>query len=201
VPGTDNGRFFTPSQGDSQMKAIVDATSTGFLQAFASLGGSGTPGFNFGLGFDNDPSGSAQSRVSSMLTDASGQQIYGTHDVGMDDKDVPAALQLEAQRMLLAALQHSDLPKDVADILNSVVAAGATSDEIDGVIAKAREMKAVLDGLGTLEWGHLDVAGSGRWRSRARRSRRPSCASPARWPRSTIPSSPTRRSSSARPRT
>jgi hypothetical protein len=158
VPGTDNGRFFTPNQGDAQMKAIVEATSGGFLQAFKSLGGSGTPVMNFGLGYDHDPNGSAQSRVSAMLTDAAGKILYNQHDLNMDDKEVPAALQLQAQRMILAALQASDLPKEIADILNSVTADTATSEQIQQAIAAAREMKAVMDALGHLEWGKLDVA-------------------------------------------
>jgi hypothetical protein len=158
VPGTDNGRFFTPNQGDEQIKAIVEGTSKGFIDMFTKLGGTNAPGMKFGLGFDHDPNGSAQSRVSAMLTDAAGKILYNQHDLNMDDKEVPAALQLQAQRMILAALQASDLPKEIADILNSVTADTATSEQIQQAIAAAREMKAVMDALGHLEWGKLDVA-------------------------------------------
>src|SRR5258708_4003483 len=54
VPGTDNGRFYTPNQQDSQMRAAVDATSKTFSSVLASLGGR-SPGFRFGLCAHNHP--------------------------------------------------------------------------------------------------------------------------------------------------
>lgn len=156
VPGTDNGRFFTPSQGDEQMRMFVDATSQGYQDAISRLGGT-AGAFNFGAGFDHDPNGTARSRVSSLVTDASGRQIYGMRDREMDDKEVEAALGLEAQRMVLAALQASDWSgaTGVGNILNTVDVATATSEMITAVLGLADAfvqtmnlMKAInLDGV------------------------------------------------------
>lgn len=156
VPGTDNGRFFTPNQGDAVVQGLVEGVGKGFFDTLARLGGT-TSGFNFGLGFDHDPNGTARSRVSSMLTDSSGRVIYSAMDREMDDKEVDAAMQLEAQRLILAALQNSQLPEEVSKILNSVVAAGATAEDIQRVIAAATEMKQVIDALAGLGVKGLDI--------------------------------------------
>lgn len=157
VPGTDNGRFFTPNQDDASIKTLVDATSSGFMQAFALLGGKGTPGFNFGLGTDSDPSGTAGSRASALLTDATGHSLFDVRDLSTDD--VSGTLSLLSQKMILKALQSSDLPKDVKDLLNSVSADTASATDIQAVLTKASQLKAVLDGLGKLDWGNLTLDG------------------------------------------
>lgn len=146
VPGTDNGRFFTPDQGDSMMQQMVEATTQGYTDAITRLGGQ-AGAFNFGLGFDHDPNGSARSRVSSMVTDASGRVLYSAMDREMDDKEVEAALGLEAQRMLLVALQNSDLPAAVSEALNAVAAETATPEQIQAAIAAAQEIAGIIDVL------------------------------------------------------
>lgn len=60
--------------------------------------------------------------------------------------------------MLLAALQASNLPKEVADILNSLVATAASADDITRVLTAANEMAAVLRALPSLGL-NIDVAG------------------------------------------
>lgn len=154
VPGSDNGRFYTPDQLDKPMQQLVQGTATGFFQALRGLGGT-TGGFHFGLGTDSDPQGDAQSRISGMVTDANGRVIYQVQDRSMDDKEVPAQLQLEAQRMILAALQASDLPKDVANILNKVDVKTATADQITGVIGLATAFENLGQTIAALEGGPL----------------------------------------------
>jgi hypothetical protein len=150
VPGTDNGRFFTPNQGDDVVRQMVDATSRGYVDAITRLGGNGG-GFNFGLGFDHDPNGTARSRVSSLVTDASGREIYGVRDREMDDKEVEGALALEMQRMLVAALQASDLHDALDAVFDGIDVSTATAEELQAVLAQAMELKKVIDVLGM--WG------------------------------------------------
>jgi hypothetical protein len=152
VPGSDNGRFYTPDQLDKPMESLVRGTATGFFQALRGLGGT-TSGFHFGLGADNDPQGTAQSRISGMVTDANGRVVYQVQDRSMDDKEVPAQLQLEAQRMILAALQASDLPKDVANILNTQDAHTATAEQIQNVIGLATAFQNLGDTIAAMEGG------------------------------------------------
>lgn len=140
----DIGRFFTPNQGDAQVQKIVDAQTRSFSQVLSSLGGKGTGQFAFG--FDDDPEGDAQSRIS-VAAAVNGRRVYGftDRDVGGDMEDVEKALQLEAQRALLAALQASDLPEEIAKILNYVNASTADADAVQNVIRVATAIKSVLD--------------------------------------------------------
>lgn len=161
VPGSDNGRFYTPNQADSAVRDMVNSTASGFFDTLRRLGGSSS-GFGFGLGFDHDPNGTARSGVSAMLTDSNGRILYQS-GTAVDDKAVPETLQLEAQRMILVALQNSELPAAVTEILNSIVASSASLEEIQGVINAAIEMKMVLDGLKALDLKGLDITALKAW--------------------------------------
>lgn len=145
VPGTDNGRFFTPDQMDPQMQALVAATAKGFAGTLASLGVKPGGAFTFGLGADNDPQGTAQSRVSALLKGANGQVLYSNLDQNMDDKAVPAALQLESERMILAALQASDLPEYLSKVFDGLTPSSATEDQINAAIQQAQMLKSIFD--------------------------------------------------------
>jgi hypothetical protein len=154
--GTQNGRLFTPATDDGTVQQIVTGFGQSFGAALQALGGT-SGGVTFGLGYDTDPHGRAGDRVSSVLSDASGQILYQNTNASTGDS-LGAALNLEAQRALLAALQASELPKQVADILNSVMAAGASSEDIQRVIAMATEMANVMKALPSLNL-HIDIDG------------------------------------------
>lgn len=144
APGTDNGRYFTPSQMDAQLQTITAGFGKVYTQTIAALGGT-AKGFSFLLGADNDPNGSAQSRVSSGLLSASGQSLYSNVNQSMDDKSVPAALQLEASRALLVALQSSDLPAYLAKAFDGLTASTATQQQITDAMSMASALKSIFD--------------------------------------------------------
>lgn len=148
APGTDNGRFFTPNQMDSDMQKFTTGFEAGYLSTFKALGGTGNPlALSLGIGVDNDPRGTAQSRVSSALM-ANGNVLFTRRDVGVDDKAVPAEVQHQADQMLLVALQNSNLAPEVEKILNSITdVADATDADIQKVLQQAQEMAGVLEGL------------------------------------------------------
>lgn len=156
VPGTDNGRFFTPNQADSEVRQIVEATLTGYADFAGRLGGT-AGAFTLGLGFDHDPAGTAQSRVSSGLYGAGGGLLYGRRDVSMDDKEVPAAIQLEARRAFVAMLQNTDLADALDELFDSVDVSGATLEQLNAVLAQALEMKAIIDVLALWNVEGLDI--------------------------------------------
>ncbi len=147
LPNADNGRWFTPNSGDADMRTAVTASLQSFNQLVASLGGSGTAGF--ALGYDTDPQGTAPNRLHAGAY-VNGQQVYDAAlgDLGRDDATLTAALALEAKRSVLAALQASELPQQIAAVFNSVSAAGASSDTIDNLLAFGAAMKAVIDSIG-----------------------------------------------------
>lgn len=130
--GTDYGRFFTPNANDSSMTTLANTTLSSFNQLLTSLGGTGSA--NFAFGFDEDPQGTANSRVSAGAT-VNGKRVFDVRDLdaGRGDKGVQTDLQLEAQRAILAALQASNLPADIAHILDSVTPSAATLAQVQQV--------------------------------------------------------------------
>ena len=157
VPGTDNGRFFTPTGGDSSMRQFGDTIAQGFFDTLRRLGGS-TGGLDFGFGFDKDPRGSADSRVSAMVRDASGNVVYsGLSSAGRDDADFDRALGIEAKRAILAALQASALPDAVAAILAPLDAMAATVDEVDAALTAAQAMADIISALASLDIPGIDI--------------------------------------------
>lgn len=149
VPGADNGRFFTPDQGDTGLRTAIAAIGSSYAASARALGG--TPGsFGFGLGYDNDPHGSAQSHTHAMMTDAAGQIIFDSIK-SLDDKAVPGQLQLEAQRMVLKALQETSLPPAIAAIIKTVDAVSATAEQVTGVMQLAASFKILTDTLGDFD--------------------------------------------------
>jgi hypothetical protein len=83
--------------------------------------------------------------------------------VSRDDGALETELGLQGQRALLAALQASNLPKDIADIINSLVAESASSQDIQRVLAAAVDMKTVLDHIGDINLKGLNVAAVQAW--------------------------------------
>ena len=111
----------------------------------AALGGKGTAGFAFG--YDTDPQGTASDRIRAGVS-VNGQLLYDTGNIetGRDNAATQAALELEAKRALLAALQASDLPRgQVANILDSVTASTADAQTIDDILAVATALGSIYD--------------------------------------------------------
>lgn len=138
APGTQNGRFYTPSGGDPFMRSFTEGIGSAFADALTGLGGSAN-GFGFGFGYDRDPRGTAQSRVSGVVTNAAGERIFEVinREVGRGDEDFQAGLELLGRQSVLAALQNSQLPEAILAILRLVDAASASADEIDSVFKLA----------------------------------------------------------------
>lgn len=151
VAGSDNGRFFTPNQADSVVSKLGRQTAAGYYQMLDRFHGS-SAGVQFGLGFDQDPQGTAGARISSSVV-IGGQRVFGSQDRGVDKdpEQFNAELALESKRMILAALQASDLPEAVAAIIGAASAATATSDQIDQLIQLAEAFTVLSDSLGDFD--------------------------------------------------
>jgi hypothetical protein len=141
-----NGRYYTPTGADSTLATLAQGTGSTFTSTLAALGGSGNAGFAFG--YDTDPNGSAASRLS-VGASVGGQSVYSVRnrDEGSGTDQVNADLQTEAQRAILAALQASDLPTDIANIIDSLSAATASQTDVQNLIAQATALKSVTDVL------------------------------------------------------
>lgn len=160
VPGTDNGRFFTPSGGDSVLQQAGSAIADGYFSTLRRWGGS-TGGVNFGLGFDRDPRGSADSRVTGFVSTAAGTVFNSTITAGRDDGDFATAMGLQSRRMILAALQHSVLPEGISAIVHLIDAASASVEDIDAILKLADAFSTLLEALAPVDVGSV-IADAGR---------------------------------------
>ncbi len=152
-------RLFTPNQRDSDVQKVTDSIATSFLSVARSLGIAGGTA-QFGLGFDTDPEGDAGNRVSAVAT-LNGQTVYQVTDRDLGrDGDVTAALEEEAKRALFAALQASDMPAYLANLFDGIDAAGATAEQIDGILQTAAALKIAVDAISGLgdQFAALDPA-------------------------------------------
>jgi hypothetical protein len=148
ISGVDRGQLFTPNQADSSAASIAKTTLAAFQSALKAVGGSGSAGFD--IGFNSDPQGTAPNQLG-VRAFAGGQQVYGYsagESLGRDDATLQTAINLQSKRALLAALQASELPAQIAAVFNSVSASGAEADTIDNLMTFGAAMKTVIDAIG-----------------------------------------------------
>lgn len=127
--GSGFDRFYTPSQDDSSLLTLANTTLTSYNTLLSNLGGTGSA--NFAFGYDTDPKGTSPTRLSAGAT-VNGKSVFDlvNQNEGSGTTNLKADLQLEAERALLTALQSSNLPKDIANILDSVTPSSASLDQI-----------------------------------------------------------------------
>jgi hypothetical protein len=148
ITGVNRGDLFTPNQADSSAAGIAKTTLAAFNATLKAVGGSGSGGFD--IGFNSDPQGTAPNQLG-VRAMVNGQQVYGYSagdSLGRDDATLQAAINLETKRALLAALQASDLPDQIAAVFDSITASGASSETIDNLMAFGTAMKTVIDAIG-----------------------------------------------------
>lgn len=135
---------YTPSGDDASMAKTTSALASDYMRYAAQLGGVAA-NTKMSLAYDSDPNGSAPNRISGLVTDKNGKDLFvdWNHDVGRDSANLQAQLSLETKKMLLAALQASDLPAAVAAVLQTVDAASATSEQVDKVLSLATTFKTL----------------------------------------------------------
>lgn len=104
-------RFYTPSDKDSELSSQVKSISSSYDSIIGKLGGKGSA--QFGLGFDTDPKGTAQSRVTSGVI-VNGKEIISTIEAGRTAEELSTAIEEASKRLVLTAIKNSDLPANVA---------------------------------------------------------------------------------------
>lgn len=151
LTGTSSERLYTPSGGDSAAREWGTSAATAYFQTLERFGGSSS-GITFGFGYDQDPRGTADSRVTALVRGAGGQTLLdSTQTAGRDDEDFQRAIGLQTRRAILAALQGSELPEAISAILGMVDAATATADQIDAILGLA-------DAFSTLSANLTDIS-------------------------------------------
>lgn len=146
IGGTDDSgaRWFTPNQSDKDVQKMVDAMQKNYNNLLKAFGGTGSA--TFALGFDTDPQGKAPNRLHAGAFNSGGQTYDAAHgDLGRDEKELQAMMELESKRAVLAALQASDLPEYLANILDSVDVKEASGEAIDKILMMAGAIKGMVD--------------------------------------------------------
>lgn len=140
--------YHTNNTLGAQFEDINKGVASSYFAALRELGGSAGVGASFGIGGDMDPRGSANSRLSSQVWVNGQERRYSLNrDAGRGAEEFQTQINTETSRMLLVALQSSNLPTYLANVLNEVSAETGTREEIDKVIQRAREMKQAFGGL------------------------------------------------------
>lgn len=138
-------RLFTPSAADALIGQVGRDLGAAINTAAARFGGR-RDAVQFGLGFDTDPGGTADNRVASFVRDATGRALLDNiagREVGRDDARLQAELATEGKRVLLAALQASDLTQGFADVFSRLDPASAAPEAIDSLFTLAEQLRAV----------------------------------------------------------
>lgn len=157
LTGTSSERLYTPSSGDSAAREWGTSAATAYFQTLQRFGGSSS-GITFGFGYDQDPRGSADSRVTALVRGAGGQTLLNsTQSAGRDDEDFQRAIGLQTRRAILAALQASELPEAIAAILRPLDAVSASAEDIDKALTAAEKIAQILDALADLRMPGLDL--------------------------------------------
>lgn len=158
---TNGERLFTPNGSDADLAAMGLGNQ---ISSLASMFGGSFNGA-IGFGFDTDPEGTAQNRVASYVRDAAGGLLFdniASREVGRDQDKLQAELQTEAQRVLIAAMQGSNLPEAYAAYFRQFDPATLNADQAEAAIAaatNARGMTQAVQDLGGVfaTFGSLSV--------------------------------------------
>lgn len=139
------GRYYTPNQQDDVARETITDIEESWAQIAQSLGVSGS-NIGFGIGWDTDPKGDAQSRVSGGVY-VDGQRVYfNQENLGRDAEKFEEGMALEIQRMLLAAAREVT-DGDIKAILGDFDIADATLEEVQQAFADADYWQRAVEPL------------------------------------------------------
>ncbi len=141
-----DGRHSTATAFDTAQQSVVSATATSYFELLRRLGGTSN-GVTFGLDADRDPQGTANQRIWGNVNDAAGNAVFRSAREFGRDTDLAPELQLEAQRMLIAAFQVSELPTAIKNLFSGVDALTITAEAAGALIKTAAEYGDVIAAL------------------------------------------------------
>ena len=137
----DATRLFTPSGADTQLGGTVTQLVSSVNKLATTFGGS-AQNLRIGLGFDTDPGGQASNRIASYVETALGKVpfLQTGRDVGRDESVLKTELATEGKRVMLAALQASDLQNGFQDVFSRLDPATAAPEAIDALVELATKL-------------------------------------------------------------
>ncbi|MFO1196580.1 MAG: phage tail length tape measure family protein [Burkholderiaceae bacterium] len=142
----DATRLFTPAQQDSQLGTTVQQLVSSVDKLASTFGGSAS-GLRLALGFDTDPAGKAADRIASYVETAVGRVQFLQSGREVSSDALQAELATEGKRVMLAALQASNLQGGFAEFFSRLDPATASPDAIDNLVALAGAIKSFGESL------------------------------------------------------
>jgi len=134
--------FFTGSSGDAFAKKMASVLAVSTTDMLKALGGSGS-GIGVLLGFNTDPMGTAPDNITGAVQDASGKYSYlHTFDAGRGD--YAAQMAVEAKRVMLAAIQASDVNEAYKSIIRNVDLMTASAEQLDQAMKDVNSVYAIM---------------------------------------------------------
>lgn len=134
--------FFTGSSGDAFAKKMTSVLAVSTTDMLKALGGSGA-GIGVLLGFNTDPMGTAPDNITGAVQDASGKYSYlHTFDAGRGD--YAAQMAVEAKRVMLAAIQASDVNEAYKSIIRNVDLMTASAEQLDQAMQDVNNVYAIM---------------------------------------------------------
>jgi len=151
--GSSPGWYGVSTQ-NANVQSLVGSTGLTLAQSIARYGGT-TSGFSIGLGYDADPRGTANSRLTSSLTDASGKTIFGHSGMDIGRGNEGAALSLEMSRLIVEGLKASNINEEVKKLFDGFT--GTTQEAFDALFASAEDLNGALTTMANVTIGGLTV--------------------------------------------
>jgi len=138
--------FYTGHSADAQMQTITQASALAIENTIKALGGTGTA-LGVRLGFNTDPQGTAPDNISGTVQDPAGNLLYQhTYDAGRGSYGTE--LQTESKRVMLAAIEASDVPAAIKNAIGSMDSIKAlSSSDADTIFANIQALATALHGL------------------------------------------------------
>lgn len=138
----DATRLFSPNDADSELgKTTLELARS--VNKLATMFGGSAQNLQIALGYSSDPRGKSSNRVASYVETTQGNVpfLQSGRDVGRDEAVLKDELKTESMRVMLAALQASDLQDGFAEILARLDPATAAPEAINNLIALAQALK------------------------------------------------------------
>ena len=137
---TTGERLFTPETGDAIARGVGE-TILAQTDALISRFGGSRAGSTVSIGFDRDPLGDAGTRIASRVIGADGRVLLdNSAGRSVDDGKLQEELAGEAQRVLLAALQASNLERGFGEIFGRLDPATAAPEAIANLLTLAESL-------------------------------------------------------------
>ena len=142
TPGMGLAPFFTETQSNRDLQTLVGGTSASYSNLVRALGGRAGQ-FDFGIGFDTDPQGTAANRISAgaSLNGVSVMRARIAEEIGRDQGRLEEEIAKAVAEALKGALLASDIPEAVKALIGEFE---GTAAEIETYVGKLAAANAVL---------------------------------------------------------